>query len=114
MIHFPLVFFWKAGITGKTPGKRARSIDSDMWGFPIPIMFTVIPFGAYRFEQVMKDLWEPFSVDFYDGDGHTEWFFIIGGILILTCVLIVNLMWFLAIAAIHHNFKSIINLLYGV
>ncbi len=112
MIHFPLFIFWKAGITSNTPWKRAKAIDPKMLGFPVPIMFTVIPFGAYWFEQQMKSLCEPFKVEFYKGDGHTEWFVLPGGVLIFTCVLIVNTMWCLLFLAIINNFHHVLNFLY--
>lgn len=73
MVHFPLVIFWKIGITGRTATARARDIDEAVFGFPIPVFFVILP-GAYVWEQMLHGLCRPLQVRFYSGDGASEWF----------------------------------------
>lgn len=73
MVHCPLFFFVKIGITGVSATKRAQAIDEAVWGFPIPIFVVFIP-GAYFVEQWLHDICHFLKVDFYKGDGHSEWF----------------------------------------
>lgn len=73
MVHFPLILVWKIGITGVGIGKRAKGIDIEMPGFPIPILFVPLPF-VYQIEQALHDLCDPIKCDFYKGSGHREWF----------------------------------------
>lgn len=73
MVHFPAVIFWKIGITGRSATARAADIDEAVWGCPIPVCIVVIP-GAYGVEQWLHKVCGFMSVDFYKGDGHTEWF----------------------------------------
>jgi hypothetical protein len=72
MVNFPLVVFWKVGITGKSATERARSVDKDVFGVPIPVFIVVVP-GAYFIEQWIHRQLGFLSVDYYKGDGHTEW-----------------------------------------
>ncbi len=73
MVNLPFVFFIKIGITGVGVLKRARGIDEDMPGIPIPIAFVPIPF-AYEVEQSLHSLCDPIRISFYSGSGHTETF----------------------------------------
>lgn len=75
MVCFPFVIFVKIGITGVGVLKRAKGIDEDMPGFPIPIAFAPIPF-VYQVEQGLHDLCDPIRFSFYRGSGHTETFFL--------------------------------------
>lgn len=73
MVNFPFVWWVKIGITGVGVLKRAKSIDIDMPGVPIPIAFVPAPF-VYQIEQALHELCRPISARFYSGSGHTEWF----------------------------------------
>lgn len=73
MVHFPFFWWWKIGITGVGAISRAKWIDKAVFGFPIPILVLWLP-GAYHLEQWLHRRLSPMSVDFYRGDGHTEWF----------------------------------------
>lgn len=75
MIHLPLFWKFKVGITSLSIGakKRANSIDRDMPGIPIPIMVVPVP-GAYYIEQEMHRIMRRYNTVFYRGDGRTEWF----------------------------------------
>lgn len=73
MVHFPLVFFVKIGITGRTATARANDIDEAVWGVPIPVCVVFVP-GAYMWEQMLHRICRPIGVRFYDGDGASEWF----------------------------------------
>lgn len=73
MVHFPYICFWKIGITGVGAITRAKWIDKAMFGFPIPVFVVWIP-GAYVLEQSIHGWLKPLNVNFYQGDGHTEWF----------------------------------------
>lgn len=73
MVHCPFFFFWKIGITGISATKRAEGIGRAVIGFPIPVFILVIP-GAYFLEQWLHDICHFLKVDFYKGDGHSEWF----------------------------------------
>ncbi len=86
MVHFPLLVFWKIGITGVSVRGRAKQVDRAVWGWPIPVFFCVVPFGAKWVETALHDLMAGFSAQFYKGDGHKEWFwFPAGFIAILFC-----------------------------
>ena len=73
MVHVPFVWWWKIGITGQTAGKRAKNIDGQMFGFPFPIFFVIMP-GAYRFEQFLHRQFSGLNIVFYKGSGKNEWF----------------------------------------
>jgi len=75
MVHFPLVIFFKVGITSLSIGAkgRAKSIDREMPGVPIPIFILPLP-GAYRVEQALHHILKKTKVVFYKGSGCTEWF----------------------------------------
>jgi len=79
MVHFPLIFFVKIGITGRTAAARARDIDEAVWGFPIPVCIVIVP-GAYMWEQMLHGLCRPLGVRFYDGDGSSEWFWFVAAV----------------------------------
>ena len=79
-INFPLVFFCKIGVTGRSAVKRARQVDKAAPGIPIPVFLLVAPFCAYELEQFLHRLMDGLSVRYYRGDGSTEWFFIIAAI----------------------------------
>ncbi len=75
MVHVPLVWKFKVGITSQRIGakKRAAAIDRAVLGFPVPIMVLIVP-GAYHVEQALHAMMWRFRTDFYKGDGHSEWF----------------------------------------
>lgn len=73
MVHCPFFWWWKIGITGKSAGQRARSIDKVMFGFPVPVMILFIP-GAYFVEQDLHRHFSVFNFRFYEKDGASEWF----------------------------------------
>ena len=75
MVHFPLIIFFKVGITSLSIGAkgRAKSIDREMPGRPIPIFFLPLP-GAYKVEQELHRILKSTNVVFYKGSGCTEWF----------------------------------------
>lgn len=73
MVHFPFVWWWKVGITGRTATARANDIDEAVFGFPIPVFVVWMP-GAYLVEQWLHGLCRGIRADFYKGDGHTEFF----------------------------------------
>ena len=73
MVHVPGVHRCKVGITGRSVKKRAKGIDEEMPGFPLPI-FAVPLFGAYTIEQALHSLLGGLQTRFYKGSGHTEWF----------------------------------------
>lgn len=79
MVHVPLIWKFKVGITSLSIGakRRARAIDRAVFGFPVPIMVVPIPFGAYKVEQEMHRIMRPFQTRFYKGDGGSEWFNIV-------------------------------------
>lgn len=75
MIHIPFFWWFKIGITNTNvgPTKRARNIDAEMFGFPLPVFFVPVPF-AYHIEQWMHGFCSPLNVCFYKGSGRTEWY----------------------------------------
>lgn len=73
MANFPFVWWVKIGITGVGVLKRAKNIDIDMPGVPVPVAFVPAPF-VYQIEQTLHDLCSPIRCRFYRGSGHTEWF----------------------------------------
>ena len=77
MVHFPMIIFFKVGITSISIGAkgRAKGIDREMPGIPIPILILPVP-GAYHIEQELHRMMARFRVDFYKGSGHSEWFFL--------------------------------------
>lgn len=79
MIHFPMIWFVKIGITGRTATARAADIDEAVFGFPIPVFVLIVP-EAYFFEQMLHSLCAPLNVRFYRGDGSSEWFFILAAV----------------------------------
>lgn len=98
MVNFPLVLFIKAGITGVGVGARARNIDREMPGVPVPVAFVFTPF-AYQIEQLLHWLCSPLQVRFYRGTGHTEWFFIIAALPVAITIIGIWLLEFWAIDA---------------
>lgn len=74
MICIPWFWKFKIGITSLSIGakKRARDIDKEMFGFPVPIMIVPLPF-AYHFEQEIHRVLRWSKTDFYNGSGHSEW-----------------------------------------
>jgi hypothetical protein len=95
MIHFPGFWWWKVGITGKSAKTRAKGIDRAVWGFPIPVMIAIIPGGAYRLEQFLHFVIEPFHTRFYRGDGSTEWFWLPGGVIAFCTLALINYFYFI-------------------
>lgn len=75
MLHVPCVWWVKIGITGQTAKKRASWIDKEMWGFPVPLFFVVIPY-AYEVEQWLHEICGVLNVRFYKGSGCSEWFWL--------------------------------------
>lgn len=75
MIHVPGVWRFKVGITSLSIGasKRAKSIDKEMFGFPVPIMILPLP-GAYFVEQEMHRVMRRWNTRFTKASGKTEWF----------------------------------------
>lgn len=88
MVHFPFVWWWKIGTTGRSATARAEDIDEAVFGFPVPVFVVWMP-GAYLFEQFLHRLCRGLHVDFYKGDGHTEWFWIPAVIIALPFMLAV-------------------------
>jgi len=72
-INLPFVFFGKWGYTGKYSGieKRAESSSKAAPGIMVPIMACPLFFPWY-FEQFLHWFFRPWHGKFYDGDGHTE------------------------------------------
>jgi len=102
MVNFPLVVFCKAGITGVGVGARARNIDREMPGVPLPVAFVITPF-AYQIEQLLHWLCSPLQVRFYRGSGHTEWFFIIAA---LPVAIVISALWLAEIWAFDAMFGT--------
>ena len=75
MVHFPYLWWWKIGITGRTATARAKDIDEAMFGFPVPVLIVWVP-GAYIVEQWLHSVCRGMRADFYSGDGHSEWFWV--------------------------------------
>jgi len=73
MVNFPLIVFWKIGITGKTAKGRAKQVDRAVFGKPIVVMVVPIP-GAYLIEQDLHRRFRWMNCRYYRGDGSTEWF----------------------------------------
>ena len=73
MANIPFFWLWKIGITGGNVFKRAKAVDKDAPGVPVPVFFIVVP-GAYFIEQALHGLFFQWRTNYYDGDGHTEWF----------------------------------------
>ena len=73
MVHFPFIWWWKIGITGKTAEGRAKQVDKAVFGRPFPVMVVIIP-GAYLIEQDLHRRFSFLNQRFYRGDGSTEWF----------------------------------------
>lgn len=78
--NMPLIIFTKIGITGVSASKRAKEVDKAAPGVPFPIMVVFIPF-AYQVEQLIHRILAGFNFVFYKGDGHTEWFVLVGYVL---------------------------------
>lgn len=89
MVNFPLVVFWKTGITGAGVWKRAKGIDVEMPGFPIPFAFCVTPF-AYEIEQWLHRIHQPLFFKFYQGSGWTEWFLFPSAVVTFAVILLIN------------------------
>jgi hypothetical protein len=73
MVHFPFVWWWKIGITGKTAKGRAKQVDRAVFGRPVVVMVVPIP-GAYLIEQDLHRRFRWLNCRYYRGDGGTEWF----------------------------------------
>lgn len=73
MVHIPFIWWWKIGITGKSATQRAKGIDREMFGFPLPVWAAVIP-GAWHIEQWMHKKFSHSNIVFYRGSGQREWF----------------------------------------
>lgn len=97
MVHFPFVWWWKFGITGRSATARANDIDEAVFGFPIPVFIVWMP-GAYFLEQAMHGLCSTMRADFYRGDGHTEWFWFPAVLLFLPVMLLVWGLYFWGIS----------------
>ena len=82
MVNFPLIVFGKSGITGGEVKKRAHQVDKAAPGIPIPIFAVYCPFH-YELEQWSHRAFKSFSVSYYKGDGHTEWFWSLVGVVII-------------------------------
>lgn len=86
MIHVPYLVFCKIGITGVSIRGRAKQVDRAVFGFPVPVFFCIVPFGAKWIETALHDLMAGFSARFYRGDGSSEWFWFPAGIIaVLFC-----------------------------
>lgn len=96
MVHFPLVVFWKIGITGRSATARAADIDEAMFGFPVPVFIVVVP-GAYGVEQWLHRVCGWLRVEFYKGDGHSEWFLFPAVIFALPVMLLIWGLYFFLI-----------------
>lgn len=97
MINFPLIVFVKSGITGSSPAKRAKAVDRDAPGVPIPLFF-VPTIGHHALEKWSHRAFSALSVRYYKGDGHTEWFWLPAAIPIIgvMCLLWFSYLWALA------------------
>lgn len=73
MVHFPFLWWWKIGITGKTAKSRAKQVDRAVFGWPVVVMVVPIP-GAYLIEQDLHRRFAFLNCRYYRGDGSTEWF----------------------------------------
>jgi hypothetical protein len=96
MVHFPLVVFWKIGITGRSATARAADIDEAMFGFPVPVFIVVVP-GAYGVEQWLHRVCGWLRVEFYKGTGHSEWFLFPAVIFALPVMLLIWGLYFFLI-----------------
>lgn len=98
MVHFPMIVFFKVGITSLSIGAKARAkgIDREMPGFPLPIFVLPIP-GAYYVEQELHKMMSRFKVDFYRGSGHSEWFFLAPLFIALPIMLVI---WYIYLCGI--------------
>lgn len=82
MVHFPFVWWWKIGITGKTAKGRAKQVDRAVFGWPVVVMVVPIP-GAYLIEQDLHRRFAFLNCRYYRGDGSTEWFWFPVAVLVL-------------------------------
>lgn len=75
MVHVPFVWWWKIGITSVGIGakRRAKNLDRAMPGFPVPVLFVIVP-NAYGIEQELHRWFAWFNARFYKGDGASEFF----------------------------------------
>ena len=73
MVHWPFVWWWKVGITGKSAAHRAKSLDKAMPGRPYRVWAAIVP-GAYHIEQWLHRELKGSNIVWYRGDGRTEWF----------------------------------------
>jgi hypothetical protein len=84
LINFPLVIFVKSGITSGKVAARAKQVDKAAPGIPIPIFAVWLPGDlARRFEQGSHKFFSGIRVTYYEGDGYSEWFFIVAAPFIL-------------------------------
>ncbi len=72
-LNLPFFCFGKWGYTGKLSGVQARAKSSSKAapGVMIPIMVVPLLFPWY-FEQMLHRFFADMHVKFYDGDGHSE------------------------------------------
>lgn len=75
LIHIPFVWWVKIGITSVRIGaaKRAANIDREMFGFPVPVFFVVVP-NAYGIEQELHRWFKVLNCRWSNSDGGSEWF----------------------------------------
>lgn len=80
MANFPFFWWTKIGTTGLFVGtkKRAKQVDRDAPGIPIPVMVIILPF-VYQVEQAIHKGFSFLNYEFYKGDGYTEWFWAVAG-----------------------------------
>jgi hypothetical protein len=88
MVHFPFLWWWKIGITGKTAKGRAKQVDRAVFGWPVVVMVVPIP-GAYLIEQDLHRRFAFLNCRYYRGDGSTEWFWFPVAALVLPFMLAV-------------------------
>lgn len=92
MLNIPLVCFVKSGVTGIGVGtsKRAKQVDRAAPGVPFPIFF--VPTFWYKgFENWSHRRFAYLSAMYYEGDGHTEWFWLPVAVPVI-CVM--SLIWY--------------------
>ena len=104
MACFPWVWKFKVGITSLSIGaaKRARDIDREMFGFPIPIMIVPVP-GAYYIEQEMHRIMRRFNTRFTSASGKSEWFNVVPLFFTVPIMLSIWGLYFAGIDAIFHT-----------
>lgn len=101
---FPWVWKFKVGITSLSIGaaKRARDIDREMFGFPIPIMIVPLP-GAFYVEQEMHRIMRRFNTRFTSASGKSEWFNVVPLFFTVPIMLAIWGLYLAGIDAIFHT-----------